>query len=155
MKIQDIIEKKGILIDIKAADKTELLTRMCYFLASTYDLKGADQIVQKIIERESAMSTGIGFGIAIPHARLDTIERVYMIAAKCAVGIEFDAIDDKPVNLIFIIVSPVNTSTAHTQVLSSLSKIMCSENMRKKLLNCRDAEEFLTVLVEGENRYVN
>ncbi len=155
MKIQDLLEKKGILIDLKAADKTELLTSMGHFLASTYDLKNADQIVQKILERETSMSTGIGFGIAIPHARLDNIERVYMIAGRCAEGIEFDAIDDKPVNLIFIIVSPVNTSTAHTQVLSALSKIMCYEDMRKKLLHARDAEQFLDILIEGENRYVD
>lgn len=153
MKIQDIIEKKGILIDLKSSDKTELLTRMGFFLASTYNLKNPDLIVQKILERETAMSTGIGFGIAIPHARLDTIERVYMIAGRCFEGVEFNAIDDKPVNLIFIIVSPVNTSTAHTQILSALSKIMCSEEMRKKLLRAHDAEEFYNVLIEGENRY--
>jgi nitrogen PTS system EIIA component len=154
VKIQDVLEKKGILIDLKAEDKASLLTQMGQYLASLYDLKDPEAIVHKLIEREAAMSTGIGYGIAIPHARLDGIGRIYMIAARCAQPLDYDAIDDNPVRLVFMMVSPTNTTSGHTQALSALSKIMSYEDMREKLAKARDAEAFLESITEGENRYV-
>ncbi len=155
MKIQDILEKKGILIDLKAGDKTELLTQMARYLTSAYDLKSPDAVQQKIFDREAQMSTGIGYGIAIPHARLDNIDGVFMVAARCAEGVDFEAIDDQPVRIVFMMISPTNTSAELTKLLSALSKIMSYEEMRKRLLEAGDAEAFLSALVEGENRYVS
>ncbi|MBD3392737.1 MAG: hypothetical protein GF418_11605 [Chitinivibrionales bacterium] len=153
MKIQDVLQKKGILTDLKAADKNELLTQMVRYLASVYDLKNVDAIHQKIFEREAQMSTGIGYGIAIPHARLDNIDGVFMIAARCVKGVEFGAIDDQPVHIIFLMISPTNASAELTGILSTLSRIMSYEEMREKLLVQDDAESFLDALVDGENRY--
>ena len=155
MKIQDVLQKKAILIDLKAPDKAALLARMVKYLASLYDLKNSDAILQKISEREAQMSTGIGYGVAIPHARLDNIDGVFMIAARCIEGIDFGAIDDQPVYIIFMMISPTNTSAELTKMLSSLSKIMSYEHMREKLLKAADVEAFLSALVEGENSYAS
>jgi mannitol/fructose-specific phosphotransferase system IIA component (Ntr-type) len=155
VKIQNTLEKKGVLINLTAKDKTELLTRMVKYLASLYDIKNSDAVMQKIFEREAQMSTGIGYGIAIPHSRLDNIDGVFMIAARCVDGIDFGAIDEQPVYIIFMMISPTNTSAELTGMLSSLSKIMSYEHMRDGLRNAADAETFLSVLTEGENRYAS
>jgi nitrogen PTS system EIIA component len=155
LKIQDVLEKKGILVDLKAKDKNELLSQMGRFLASVYDLKNVDLILQKISDREAQMSTGIGYGIAIPHARLENIDKVYMVAARCVQGIEFGAIDEQLVHIIFFMISPTNTAAQLTGLLSKLSKIMSYEEMRTKLLQSADAETFLNSLIEGENRYAS
>lgn len=155
MKIQDILQKKDIIIDLDPSDKDQLLSRMARFLASVHDLNDADRIEREIFERESAMSTGIGFGVAIPHARLESIDSVHLVVARCADGVEFEAIDDLPVHLIFMMVSPRNTSSAHTQVLSAISRIMQNKDVRERLLTAHDADGFLNLIIEGENRYVD
>ena len=154
MKIQDILQKNSILIDLNSTDKQEVLSQMAQFMTSLYDLPNAESIGQKILERESDMSTGIGYGIAIPHARITGIDRLYMVAGRSDKGIEFNAIDEQPVQLIFMMISPTNTSTDHTQILSSLSRIMSYEEVRRKLLTAESPENFQDIIIKSENKYV-
>lgn len=154
MKIQDLLQKSSILIDINSTVKTEALSQMAILMTSLYSLQNGEQIKQKILEREADMSTGIGYGIAIPHARIFGIDRLYMVAGKSMAGIEFDAIDEQPVHLIFMMISPTNTSTEHTQILSSLSRIMSYEDVRSKLLASETPEQFLDIIIKSENKYV-
>jgi fructose PTS system EIIBC or EIIC component len=154
VKIRDLLQKSSILIDLQATDKTEVITQMAGHMASIYNLLYGDLIARKILAREAEVSTGIGFGIAIPHARVEKTDRVYMAAARSIKGIDFAAIDGQPVHLIFMIISPASSSTDHVQVLSSLSRIMSYEDIRKKLLAAKKPEQFLDLLVKGENKYV-
>lgn len=154
MKIRDLLNKDSIIIDLQARDKNDTIVQMAGFLASINNLQDHDLIFRKILEREAEMSTGIGLGIAIPHARVETVDRVYMAAARSVKGIDFTAIDGQPVYLIFMIVSPVHASSDHMQVLSSLSRIMAYEDIRKKLRTVKKQEQFLDLLVKGENKYV-
>jgi fructose PTS system EIIBC or EIIC component len=154
VKIRDLLSKNSILIDLQGTDKNELLTQMAHYMASIYNLPEADLITRKILERETDMSTGIGFGIAIPHGRIDKIDRMHMIAAQSLSGISFNSIDEQLVNLIFMIISPANNSSEHTQVLSSLSRIMSYEDIRKKLMAATTPEAFLDLLIKGEDKYV-
>jgi mannitol/fructose-specific phosphotransferase system IIA component (Ntr-type) len=154
VRIQDIIQKNAIIINLEAPDKSGLLIQMAKYLASLYDLKNNEQVVQKILDREAEMSTGIGFGIAIPHARIEGVDSVYMIAARSIKGIEFDAIDEQPVHLVFMMISPANASNQYTQILSSLSRIMSYEDIRKSLLETETPEEFLNIISRGEDKYV-
>ena len=123
-------------------------------MASLYGLDNGEQISRLILERESDMSTGIGYGIAIPHARITGIDRLYMVAARSVNGIEFGAIDDQPVHVIFMLVSPANTSTEHTQILSSLSSIMAYEDVREKLFSAETVEQFLDIIEKSEEKYI-
>jgi fructose-specific phosphotransferase system IIA component len=154
VKIRDLLSKSSILIDLQGTDKIEILTQMSRHLALLHGLSDQDTIIRKILDREAEMSTGIGFGIAIPHARVFHIDRHYMIAARSVQGVDFSAIDEQFVHLIFLMISPANTSSEHTQILSSLSRIMSYEDMRKKLLAADNAEEFLDLIIKGEDKYV-
>lgn len=154
MKIQDILFRNAILIDLKAGKKNDVLTQMGSFLASIHNLKNPDTLVQKILEREAEVSTGIGFGIAIPHARTDMTDHICMVAARCVQGIEFNSIDEQPVHLIFMLASPAENSDDLRSILSSVSKIMSYKDMREKLMAASDPETFLTILTHGENKYI-
>ena len=154
MKIRDLLSKNSILIDLPGIVKDEILTQMAQYMASIYNLQNVETITRKILEREADMSTGIGFGIAIPHARIDNIDRVYMIVARSTAGVDFSSIDEQLVYLIFMMISPLNTSAEHTQILSSLSRIMSYEDMRKRLLSATTSEQFLDLVIKGEDKYV-
>jgi PTS system fructose-specific IIC component len=154
VKIRDLLQKDSVIVDLQARDKNETIVQMARCLASINNLQDADLISRKILDREAEMSTGIGLGIAIPHARIEKLDRVYMAAARSVKGIDFSAIDGQLVHLVFMIVSPAGTSSDHMQVLSSLSRIMSYEDIRKKLLSAKKTEQFLDLLVKGENKYV-
>jgi mannitol/fructose-specific phosphotransferase system IIA component (Ntr-type) len=154
VKIRDLLQKNGILIGLESTDKKEILSRMARYMASIYHFSNGAAITRKILEREADMSTGIGFGIAIPHARVDSVEHVYLIAAQSINGIDFNAIDEQPVHLLFMIISPINASAEHTHILSTLSRIMSYENIRKKLIAAKTAEQFLELIIKGEDKYV-
>jgi fructose PTS system EIIBC or EIIC component len=153
-RIQDILQKDAIVINIKATNKIEMLTQMASYLSVVYDLKDQSTIVKKILDREAEMSTGIGFGIAIPHARIEGVDRVLMVAARSMQGIEFGAIDEQPVHLIFMMISPKSASVPYTHILSSLSRIMSYEEVRQSLLETKTAEAFLSIITRGEDKYV-
>lgn len=154
MKIQDLLEKNGILPDISGSSKKEVLHQMALFIANRYDLPDGEGIANKIIDRENDMSTGIGYGIAIPHARISGIDRLYLIVGRSIQGIDFNAIDEQPVHLLFMMLSPKNTSAEHTQILSNISRIMSYEEVRTKLLEASNADQFYNAIVKSENKYV-
>lgn len=155
MRVQDILQKNSILIELASTDKQEVLTQMTRYMVSLHDIPNGDSIAQKILERESDMSTGIGYGIAIPHGRINGIDKLYMIAGRSDKGIDFNAIDEEPVHLIFMMISPANTSTDHTNILSALSRIMSYEDVRTKLLTADSADSFLDIIIKSENKYVD
>jgi PTS system fructose-specific IIC component len=154
VKIKDLLQKSSILFDPPAADRKGIITQLSAHLASIYNLPDHGLIAKKILEREAEVSTGIGYGIAIPHSRVENIDRMYMVAARSVKGIDFSSIDGQPVHLIFMLISPAGASNEHVQVLSSLSRIMSYEDIRKKLLAAKKQEQFLDLLVKGENKYV-
>ncbi len=155
MKIQDLLQKNAILTDIAGNTKSEVLTVMASFMTTRFSLPQGDDIARKIIEREAEMSTGIGFGIAIPHARIMGIDQLFMIAGRSIKGIEFNAIDEQPVHLLFMMLSPRDTSAEHTQILSKISRIMSYEEVRTKLMETETSEQFYNVIVKSENKYVD
>ena len=154
MKIQDILFRNAVLIDLKSAEKNNVITQMGQFLSSINTIKAPDSLVQKMLEREALVSTGIGFGIAIPHTRTDLVDKICMVSARCVQGIEFDSLDEQPVFLLFMLASPPAKSDDLRNLLSSLSKIMSYEDMREKLLAASDPETFINLLVDGENKYI-
>jgi PTS system fructose-specific IIC component len=154
-RIQDLIQKGNVIVDLRIADKFEAIGSVARFMCSVNGLPDAEGVAGKIVERETEMSTGIGYGIAIPHARLSGIDRLYMAVARSVEGIEFNSLDEQAVNLIFMMVSPANTSTEHTQALSALSQIMSYEDVRRKLLEANTPERFVEVIANAENKYIS
>jgi mannitol/fructose-specific phosphotransferase system IIA component (Ntr-type) len=155
VKIQDLLQKNAILPEITAKEKNDVLHQMANFMATLYGLPNGDDIAKKIIAREVDISTGIGYGIAIPHARISGIDRLFLAIGRSIEGIEFNAIDEKPVHLLFMILSPKNTSSEHTQVLSKLSRIMSYEEVRSKLLEAKSPDQFVDIIIKSENKSVD
>jgi mannitol/fructose-specific phosphotransferase system IIA component (Ntr-type) len=151
VKIQELLLRSNVLLDVKAGDKEHLIELLARLLASAYGLASPDTVAQRVLERESQVSTGIGLGVAIPHCRIEGLERSCMVAARTAEPVEFDAIDEQPVRLVFLMVSPANTVAEHADVLSRLSHVLAEEKTRAKLLTVVSAEEFVAAVAEAED----
>jgi PTS system nitrogen regulatory IIA component len=117
MKISDLLSPEDVMIDVRASNKRKLLQELAAKAASSLGL-GVDQVAPDLLKREDLGSTGVGGGVAIPHARLPDLKRPYGVFAKLKQPIEFDAIDGQPVDIVFVLLLP---AAAETEQLGALA----------------------------------
>lgn len=145
MNIADIISKEAILDNIQASSKRELVQKMSNRIAA---LAGVDEriVFEAIWERENLGSTGYGEGVAFPHARIEGLDKVCAMFARLDEPVDFDALDGKPVDLVFMLISPENSGADHLTALATLSRILKTEGSCDKLRKARSADELYAIL---------
>ena len=145
MNVADIISKNAVLDNVQASNKRELIQSLAEKMAS---LCGLDErtIFDAVWERENLGSTGYGEGVAFPHARIEGLNKVCGMFARLYDAVDFDAIDGKKVDLVFLLVSPENSGADHLTALASLSRILKTEGSCVKLRRARSIDELYAVL---------
>jgi fructose-specific phosphotransferase system IIA component len=146
----ELFKEDLIKINYFALDKKSCLSEMVEYLAEKGVINSYEDFFRAIMERENIMSTGIGKGIAIPHARHKVVNEFRILVYMLDNELDFEAIDEQPVKLIFMIAVPEEKKEDYMKVLSSLSNFLRVENNRKKLLNSTDKNELLKILKEIE-----
>ena len=132
MHISNILEEKNIFLGVKSSSKREFLQDLTQKAAEVSGLD-ALTIFDTIMERENLGSTGFGEGTALPHGRFADIDKVYAFFAKPTYAVDFDSVDGKPVDLVFLLMSPENSGADHLTALAMLSRILKDENVCHKL----------------------
>ncbi|MCH8125227.1 PTS sugar transporter subunit IIA [candidate division KSB1 bacterium] len=136
--------------DLKSKSKNDILEEMVNHIADQSTLKDSTLILEMLKRREEIGSTGIGHGIAIPHGRTISVPDLITVYGKSANSIEFDAIDKKPVNMVFMIIAPPQEqSNTYLPFLGKLVDILNSKKVRKELINANTFEEFTLALAGG------
>jgi nitrogen PTS system EIIA component len=136
MKIPDLLAPADVMIDVRASNKRLLLQEFAAKAAASLGLK-VEQIAPYLLKREELGSTGIGRGVAIPHARLPDVQRPYGLFAKLKQAIEFDAIDGQPVDIVFVLLLP---ATAETEALGALALVARTLRSAENLVRLRAAK---------------
>ena len=149
MNISEIMTEKNVFIGIKANTKRELLQILAEHAAK---ITGLDErtIFDTLLERENLGSTGFGGGTALPHGRFEGLDRVYAFLAKPASSLDFDAIDGKPVDLVFALLSPEGNGADHLTALAKLSRILKDEALCQKLRQIYKPVELFALLNNEE-----
>lgn len=145
MKISDIISVDSILLSVKAKNKRQLLEEIALF-ASKITKADERTIFDTVLERENLGSTGFGGGTALPHGRLSELGKVYGFFVKLATPIDFEAVDNKPVDLLFLLLSPESSGADHLTALAQVSRILKDRNLTDKLRKATDKEEIFALL---------
>lgn len=153
MRLSERFTDKCIIIDSQKATKRELLEEMVTLLCQAYQIENRDGILKAVLGREEKMSTGIGCGLAVPHGKVDFLDKMCVVAASVKRGMDFEAIDKEPVYLLFLILSPSNTTGPHIRALSAISRIMADADIRKSLISAESPGEFYLNLKMGEEKY--
>ncbi|MBF0433336.1 MAG: PTS sugar transporter subunit IIA [Fibrobacteria bacterium] len=153
MRLTDRFSEEGIIIDSPASTKKEIIEVLVDKLCEVYAIENKEGVHEAVLGREKKMSTGIGCGLAVPHTKIDIVNKMCIVAATSTKGINFDAIDKEPVFLLFLIVSPTNTTGPHIRALSAISRIMSDAEIRKSLIASQAASEFYQQLRLGEEKY--
>lgn len=153
MQITDMFEKGYIIEELKATSKRAVLAELSEIFSR--DQKGLEPgtMVDVLIEREKLGSTGIGDGIAIPHGKLKGLDRLVISFGRSRQGIEFDAIDGKPVHIFFLLMAPESSTGQHLKALAKISRMLKDPYFRNDLMEARSAEEIYRKIAEKDESY--
>ena len=123
------------VVDLEAQDRWQAIEELMSHLADTHKIQSShrDSIAESIRKRESSMSTGIGFGVGIPHASTTLISEVVAVVGRSRLGIQFDALDSKPVHLVFLFLVPAGQFQKHVHVLANAAKLLHRQDFRHGL----------------------
>ena len=147
MTLGNLLTVHQILPDMKATERWSAIVELVELLVAQGQVKPADRdtVLAALRQREETMSTGIGFGIAIPHASSDRVEKVVAAFGRSATGIEFDSLDNAPVKFIVLFVVPKDQFQTHLRTLAAIAKFLNDRGTRDRLAAAATAEEILAI----------
>ena len=150
MKIADLLDIKAISSELTSHGKVEVLAELVELLRRVQPDLDAAELLAVLIEREELGSTGIGDGIAIPHGKLKSLDRLLMAFGRKKAGIDFDAMDNRPAHLFFLLLAPESEATLHLKALARISKLLRKEDVRRQLLDAPDPATLLNILCQED-----
>jgi len=145
MKIADFLAPADVLINLKASDKSQLLKTIGQKAAATLNL-APDTITSALLKREALGSTGLGGGVAVPHARLDDVKAPYGLLARLRKPIPFDAIDGQPVDVVFLLLLPAEPTADHLNALASVARALRNPDTLRALHHAGNAAELYAAI---------
>lgn len=150
MRINELLRRDLIILDIKAQSKHEVIAELAEQLDKGQYLNDKGQFIEAIWERENQTSTGIGDTVAIPHAKTKAVATPAIVFARSQAGIDYDSLDGKPAHLFFMIAASEGANNDHLQTLSRLSTLLIDEDFRNKLMEANSEDEILTIINQKE-----
>ena len=150
MEFADILTKDQILTDLQATNRWEAIDELINNLVTTGRIKheNREAITTVVRKRENSMSTGIGFGIGIPHASTDLITEVVGALGRSKKGLNFDALDNQPVTLVMLFLVPQGQFQKHLHTLANIAKLLHKADFRQALEQATDAEAMMNAIKE-------
>ncbi len=146
MKLSKFCDETLVQFDLKATDKTGVIEELVDLVARSNMVKDRDQLLQDIKERENLVTTGVGYGVAFPHAKTRSVKGIVIAFGRSSAGVDFDAMDHKAVHLFFLIAAPEDAIGAHLNVMARLSYLMKPEENRRKLLEAASPGDVLALI---------
>ena len=150
MKITELLDLKGIELGVSVGSKEEAINKLVDLMCATGKILNKDAYKEGILAREALTSTGIGEGIAIPHAQVAAVKAPGLAAMTVPNGVDYESLDGQPAHLFFMIAAPADGGSTHLQALAKLSALLMDEGFRQDLLNAKTPEEFLSMIDKKE-----
>ncbi len=148
MDITDLISTDGILASLRVASKKQLLQELAR-KASTLTGIDSREIFDVLLERERLGTTGVGNGIAIPHGKLAKLDRLHAVFARLDQPVDFDAIDDEPVDVVFLLLAPEAAGADHLKALARVSRLLRDKTVCTKLRGCETTDAIFALFSEA------
>jgi mannitol/fructose-specific phosphotransferase system IIA component (Ntr-type) len=150
MDLGDILTREQIIPDLHASNRWEAIDELIDNLVASGKIQPADRdaVTAAVKKRETSMSTGIGFGIGIPHASTDLIFEVVGALGRSHSGVNFDALDNQPVKLVMLFLVPQGQFQKHLHTLANIAKILHKPEFRQALEQAPDADAMLNIIRE-------
>jgi len=149
MSISSLLAENRIFIDAEISSKKRLLEFIADYAAKELSLP-TSKIYNKLLERERLGSTGLGKGIAVPHARLSDLKEPHVCFLKLKQAINYDAMDKQKVDLIFVLFIPQESTDEHLQILASIAKIFSQKSVTEKIRISQSANDIIQIVLQAE-----
>ncbi|HYJ31640.1 MAG TPA: PTS sugar transporter subunit IIA [Candidatus Binatia bacterium] len=154
MRLSELLNEKSISLSLQARDKESAIKELVQLLESAHGVNTRGEILSKVLQRESMMSTGIGNGVAIPHGKTRLLDHLLGACGVSPMGIDFDSMDGEPATLFILLVSPESLRGPHVKALANVSRLLKEESVRAALRQAPTPADFLRILREAEERYL-
>lgn len=151
MRLTEILKATDIKIPLDATTKTEAIGELVQLLAANGQITDAKKVLDAVLEREATRTTGIGNGLAIPHGKCAGTKDLVMAIGKPSQPIDFQAIDGRPVSIIWMLSSPPDKTGPHIHALARISRLMTIDKFRHALQQAKTAAEAYEIIVQQEN----
>ncbi len=153
MKFSEFISKDAIRTDLEATDKESVIREMAASLQSAHAISDdqLESVVEAILKREELGSTGIGRGVAVPHTKHPTVDKLCGAVGVSSTGVEFDSLDGEKVHLLFLLVSPPDRPGDHLRALENISRQLRNDTFCRFLKQATSADDVWTLLEEADN----
>jgi fructose-specific phosphotransferase system IIA component len=151
MILSQILKPSCVKVPLEGKDKSSIIVELVNLLDAGKLLLNKDVALQAVLSREQVRSTGIGSGIAIPHGKCNAVRELVIALGIAAQPVDFDSVDGKPVNIVILLLSPVDQTGPHIQALARISRLMLDESFRNKLQKATSANEVCELFASKEN----
>jgi len=154
MKILDFLNEKAVSADLKAKDKKDVIKELTELLVKAGALKPKMQedVIKGLLNREALGSTGVGQGVAIPHAKCEYVKELVGAIGISKKGVNFDSLDGEPAHIFFLLLAPLDSSGPHLKALARISKLLKDKYFRDGLKNAQNEKELLKIIKEEDER---
>jgi len=149
-RISELLAPDLINLNLTSREKEGVLVEVAEMVHKAGKVSDKDLFLAAIAKRENLESTGIGKGLAIPHARTDTVDGVVMAFARSKEGVDFQSLDQKPAHLIFLIASPEREKSAYIKALARISRLMRKDSFRQQLMEAATPQEVIQLIARNE-----
>lgn len=150
MKITELLDIKSIDLNVEVKSKTETIDYLVDLMAKSEKISDKEEYKRGVLAREELTTTGIGEGIAIPHAQNSAVKKAGLAAITIKDGVDYKSLDGKPVYLCFMIAAPEDGGNVHLQALAKLSALLMNEEFRNNLISAKSPKEFLAIIDQEE-----
>ncbi|MDP4177650.1 MAG: PTS sugar transporter subunit IIA [Bacillota bacterium] len=146
MDIDNLFSSERINFNLISANKNEIIEELIHMIYLDGKITNEEEFKKEVFKREQEFSTGIGMGIAVPHAKSKYVKGACIAFGKSINGVEFGSIDNLPAHYIFLIAVPIESSEIHLKALSQITRKLMHEEIRNKLIKVNNYDEFIEVL---------
>jgi PTS system nitrogen regulatory IIA component len=154
MKINEISSKDSIIADLVGTNKEEVIREMTDFLQSQSIIQDKETLFKTLMEREKLGSTGIGENVAIPHGKFNELSQIIVVFGRSIGGVDFESLDQKPVNFVCMVIAPLNSTGQHLKALARISRLFKNQDLREDILKSQDANEIYSLLHEEDSKFI-
>ena len=150
MRLTDLLKPQNIKIPLEAKTKSEAITELVNLLAANGEVKEPKKVLDSVLDREATRTTGIGNGLAIPHGKCSGTKDLVMAIGKAATPIDFQAIDGRPVTIIWMLASPPDKTGPHIHALARISRLMTIDKFRHEMMATKTPQEAYDLIIKQE-----
>lgn len=154
MKLGDYLDPHRVVVDLRPGSVHEILEQLIRPLEEAGEVADPDALLESLEQREALQSTGVGSGVAVPHSVSDELPDPRLVLGLCAAGAEYGALDDRPVHLFFLLLSPSDRTGTHIKLLARIARLVRRTELLDELRQAGDADEAIRAIHAYEQEHV-